>query len=272
MPDENLNRYLDTCIQAARDGGESLVRWAGRVDSRVKGAGNDLVTQADLASQAAVRDVILAAFPDHAVLGEEEQLGHDPAESAEYRWIVDPLDGTTNYVHGLPFYCVSIALEHRGELLVGAVFDPNRDECYTAAAGGGAWCNGRPIAVSRTQRLADALTVAGFPYELRADSPDMELFVDLAPRCRSVRRTGSSALNLCYLAAGRFDLFGCYSTKPWDVAAGVLIAAEAGGVVTGPTGGAFRPSDGRFLAAATPALHRQLLDRAMQVAGQPGLA
>jgi myo-inositol-1(or 4)-monophosphatase len=177
---------------------------------------------------------------------------------AEYRWITDPLDGTTNYAHGVPHYCVSLALERSGDLLVGAVYDPVLDECFTAAAGRGARLNERPIATSGVSELSEALAAVGFPPDVQPNSPDLLLFLEMLHHCQAIRRTGSSALNLCYLAAGRFDVYWSYSTKIWDVAAGALILREAGGAITSPSGGDFVLETGHFLAAANEKLHAQL--------------
>ncbi len=158
----------------------------------------------------------------------------------------------------MPHYCVSLALERRGELIVGAVFDPVLGECFTAAAGQGAQLNGQPIRTSRVSALGDGLAAVGFPPGAGRDCPDLLLFLEMLPRCQAIRRTGSSALNLCYVAAGRFDLYWSFSTRIWDVAAGALILREAGGEISSPEGGPFLLEEAHFLAAATPALHAQL--------------
>jgi myo-inositol-1(or 4)-monophosphatase len=257
----DFENFLQICEEAVRAGGQVIQDWVGRTEVRKKGPA-DLVTQADFASQEAVRRIVLGAFPDHCLLGEEAEeasKGAFKASRAEYRWIVDPLDGTTNYVHGVPFYCVSLALERNGELLVGAVFNPVDNECFTAVLGQGAWLNGRPIHASHITLLSEALAVGSFPYNVGPDSADLKMFLAMIPRCQAIRRTGSSALNLCYVAAGRFDLFWSYSTHIWDVAAGALILREAGGLVTSPTGGEFSLEEAHFLATATQELHIQAL-------------
>ena len=286
----DFDDYMRVCETAVRAGGQVVQDWAGRFDVRKKGPA-DLVTQADFASQEVVRKMVLTAFPDHSLLGEESrglsQFSSASAESrtadhkpqpgrcttnrsrdgcttkAEYRWIVDPLDGTTNYVHGVPHYCVSLALERNGRLLVGAVYNPVLDECFTAIAGRGAWLNGRPIHVSGVSTLSESLAAVGFPPNVPPDAPDLRLFLAMIPRCQGIRRTGSSALNLCYLAAGRFDLYWSYATRIWDVAAGVLIVREAGGCVTSPDGGEFSLEEAHFLATATPELHARLREIAV---------
>jgi len=252
-----MNDYLRVCEEAVRLGGRVIQGWVGRFDVREKGPA-DLVTQADLASQEAVRKTVLGAFPQHSLLGEEKGPNEPAMARAEYRWIVDPLDGTTNFVHGVPHYSVSLALERNGELLVGAVYDPMLDECFTAAVGQGAHLNGQPIRASRVAALSDALAVCSFPPSVHRDSPDLLLFLEMVSATQGIRRTGSSALNLCYVAAGRFDLYWSYSTNIWDVAAGVLILREAGGCITSTTGGGFRLGEAHFLAAANPELHAQL--------------
>jgi myo-inositol-1(or 4)-monophosphatase len=262
----DASKYLRVCEDAVRAGGQVVQQWAGRFEVRKKGPA-DLVTQADFASQKLIRRIVLGAFPNHSLLGEEREPGDAPAARTEYRWIVDPLDGTTNYVHGVPHYCVSLALERNGELLVGAVYDPVLDECFTAAAGQGARLGGRPIHASGVVELSESLAAVGFPPNVPSNAPDLLLFLEMLPLCQAIRRTGSSALNLCYLAAGRFDLYWSYSTNIWDVAAGVLIVREAGGCVTSPTGGQFSPEEARFLAAATPSLHAQLREVAAKAVG-----
>ena len=253
--------FLRVCEAAVRAGGQAVQDWAGRFDVRKKGPA-DLVTQADLASQEVVRRTVLEAFPDHCLLGEETEpissQAPRAADRAEYRWIVDPLDGTTNYVHGVPHYCVSLALERNGRLLVGAVYDPTLDECFTAVEGQGAWLNGRPIHTSEVAALSEALAAVGFAPNTQPDAHDVLVFLDMLPRCQGIRRTGSAALNLCYVATGRFDLYWSYSTRIWDVAAGVLIVREAGGCITSPEGREFSLEEASFLAAATPELHARL--------------
>jgi len=259
-----MSDYLEVCEKAVRAAGAVLLDRMGRVEVREK-ARSDLVTEADFASQKVVRSMVLTAFPDHVVIGEEDQppVGGPPSglprKEPECRWLVDPLDGTTNYVHQVPHFCVSLALERSGRLLVGAVYDPVADECFSAAAGEGARLNGKQIRTSKVSSRSQALATVGFPAAVDADSPDLKLFLAALPECQALRRTGSAALNLCYLAAGRFDASWCYSTKSWDVAAGVLLIREAGGVVTAPNGGPFVLDDAHYLAAANCQLHAELL-------------
>jgi myo-inositol-1(or 4)-monophosphatase len=273
---DTISDYIEVCEKAVRAGGDVLLEKFGRVRAREKSP-SDLVTEADFASQEVIRRTIVTAFPDHAVLGEEsepeepEGAGSEterPPEPLEHRWLIDPLDGTTNYVHRVPHFCVSVALERAGELLVGAVYDPLSKEFYSAAAGRGGFLNGRRIGTSDARRVAETLAAVGFPAAASPDCPDLRMFLAALPHCRALRRTGSASLNLCYVAAGRFDAFWCYSTKSWDAAAGVLLIREAGGVVTAPNGGPFVLEEGHFLAAANGRLHAELLT----LAAKAGLA
>ena len=263
-----VDDYLRVCEEAVRLGGRVVQSWVGRIEVQKKGPA-DLVTQADFASQEAVRQTVLSAFPEHSLLGEERDRDRvEPAaDRTELRWIVDPLDGTTNFVHGEPHYSVSLALERNGELLVGAVYDPLLDECFTAARGQGARLNGRPIHTSGVSHLSEALAAVGFPPNVRPDSLDLLVFLDMLNRCQAIRRTGSTALNLCYMAAGRFDVYWSYSAKIWDVAAGVLLLREAGGCITSPEGGDFILEQADFLAAANKGLHASLLEVATAAVG-----
>jgi len=256
-----ISEYVKVCETAVRAGGRVLLERIGRVEVREKSP-SDLVTEADFASQEVVRQTILTAFPDHLVIAEEDQPADAgvarPLAPAEHRWFLDPLDGTTNYVHQVPHFSVSLALERSGELLVGAVYNPMNGELFSAAAGRGALLNGNPIRTSEVSHLPHSLAAVGLPSSVRPDSPDRVLFLAALTRCQALRRTGSAALNLCYVAAGRFDAFWSYSTKSWDVAAGALLIREAGGVVTAPDGGAFVLEEAHFLAAANKRLHAEL--------------
>jgi myo-inositol-1(or 4)-monophosphatase len=209
----------------------------------------DLVTEVDLECEQMCRAVVAARFPDHAVLAEEQ--GADPAvKESRYRWVFDPLDGTTNYAHGLPIFCASLALEIDGRAEVGAVYDPTRRELFTAERGEGAFLNGNLLKVSETRDLLDALLVTGFPYELQNHATDLvDLFGAFLGRARAVRRLGSAALDLCYIAAGRFEGFWEQFLKPWDVSAGALIVEEAGGRMTGIDGSPFDASAGHLIAS-----------------------
>jgi myo-inositol-1(or 4)-monophosphatase len=246
--------HLAVCERAARAGGAALLQWVGRIEAQEKGP-SDLVTQADLASQEAISAVLGTAFPRYQLVSEEGETRLDPA--AEYAWVVDPLDGTTNYVHQFTHYAVSIALVHRGRPVVGVVLDPVHNECFSAERGGGAYLNGRRITTSSVERLADTLAAASFAAKVQPDSPEVAQFVAALLQCQAVRRTGSAALNLCYVAAGRFDAFWALSTKAWDVAAGALLVEEAGGTITCYDGRPLELSRPHPLACATSALHER---------------
>jgi myo-inositol-1(or 4)-monophosphatase len=253
-----MPQYLPAAEQAARAGGEILLDFQHRITGREKGP-RDLVTEADLASQRRIREILLAKFPDHDFLGEEDDPQAPPAAGRDYRWIVDPLDGTLNYVHGMQAFAVSIALEHRGEIIAGAVFDPIMNECYTAAQGEGARLNGKPLKASACQTAGASLVAASFPPLVDRNSLEVVRFLAALEACQGVRRLGSAALNLAYVAAGRLDAYWATSVKIWDIAAGVLLVREAGGLVTHVTG---RPLDLRnpeLLAAASEPLNRELV-------------
>jgi myo-inositol-1(or 4)-monophosphatase len=190
----------------------------------------DLVTEIDLLSEKFIKEQIATHYPKHQILAEEG--GITPAAS-EYRWIVDPLDGTTNYAHRYPVFCVSIALEHAGRVVLGVIYDPMRDEIFVAEAGGGATLNNRPIHVSDTATLKDSLLVTGFPYDIKTSQKNnLNYFMIFSMNARAVRRDGSAALDLCYAAAGRFDGFWEMKLGAWDAAAGALILQEAGGKIS----------------------------------------
>jgi myo-inositol-1(or 4)-monophosphatase len=234
-----LTDYLDAAQQAALKGAEVLEGWRGRFRAREKGRA-DLVTEADFASQAAIRDSLLGRFPGHAFLGEED--GPNPARppaGAPPTWIVDPIDGTTNYVHDVPAYCVSIGLEVDGELVVGVIYDPRQREMFAGAVGRGATLNGAPLRVSAAAELGEALLSTGFPPDMNERSPQLDWWGIFSAKAQSLRRTGSTALNLAYVAAGRFDGYWGFDNNVWDVAAGVVLIREAGGRVTGVDGGAY---------------------------------
>jgi myo-inositol-1(or 4)-monophosphatase len=217
----------------------------------------DLVTEVDLAIEGRFREMVAERFPDHAVLAEE--LGGSQAILPGYCWVFDPIDGTTNFTHGVPIFCSSLALEIDGAADVAAVYDPTRRELFTAERGGGAFLNGRPIRVSAARDLVDAMLVTGFPYDVH-DRVDeiVGLFGAFVGRARAVRRLGSAAVDLCYVAAGRMDGFWESDLKPWDIAAGSLIVAEAGGRVTSMQGDPFSSRTGQVV-ASNAVLHEQMI-------------
>ena len=228
---------LNFAIRVARDAGSLLRDRVGtRIDIDHKGAIN-IVTDVDLASEKLIREAISTYYPRHEILAEEGGLSES---ESEYRWIVDPLDGTTNYAHGYPVFCVSIALECKGEVVLGVVFDPMRDELFAAEKGSGATLNNRAIRVSKTMELMQGLLSTGFPYDIKTSKlTNLDHWANFAMNAQALRRDGAAALDLCYVACGRFDGFWELNLSPWDTAAGALIVAEAGGLVTDFAGEAF---------------------------------
>ncbi|HEY6508891.1 MAG TPA: inositol monophosphatase family protein [Vicinamibacterales bacterium] len=252
-------QFLATATEIVLKAGE--IQRARRVSGfRVdKKSSIDLVTEVDLECERMCRAVLADRFPEHDILGEELSPDAQATPTSRHRWVYDPLDGTTNYAHGLPIFCSSLALEIDGQAEVGAVFDPSRDELFTAERGVGAFLNGTRLRVSSTASLIDALLVTGFPYDVHKQSGDLvRLFGAFLSKARAVRRLGSAALDLCYVAAGRFDGFWEQHLKPWDVAAGALIVTEAGGTITGMDGTRFDPQAAHLI-ASNGVLHPELL-------------
>ena len=238
---------LTTAVEAVVRAGDLQMAHFGR-DFEINKKGTiDLVTEVDLAVERMFRALIAERFPDHQILAEE--LGGAAAVPPGPCWVFDPIDGTTNFAHGLPIFCASLALEIDGIAQVGAVYDPNRRELFTAERGGGAFLNGAPLRVSSAARLVDAMLVTGFPYDVHSRVDEIVgLFGAFVGQARAVRRLGSAAIDLCYVAAGRLDGFWESDLKPWDIAGGALIVSEAGGRVTGTDGGAFTSRGGHVLA------------------------
>ncbi len=206
----------------------------------------DLVTEADRASEALIADRLRARFPRHDVIGEE---GLRVESGSDYRWYVDPLDGTTNFAHGFPVFCVSLAVEHQGKLLAGVLYDPTRDELFTAEKGSGAYLNQRRIHVSTVGNIGECLVGTGFPSYKRHKNPNIHFYHQITLRTHGVRRAGSAALDLASVAYGRLDAFWEFNLNPWDTAAGVLLVEEAGGKVSDMFGGPFRLTSEQVLAS-----------------------
>jgi myo-inositol-1(or 4)-monophosphatase len=254
MAESELLTWLDVAREAARAGAAVLEQWRARFQVREKGR-FDLVTEADLGSQKAVFEHLARRFPQHALLGEEDSgPRRTPGPDAPPTWIVDPLDGTTNYVHDCPMYCVSIGLQVAGELVVGVVFDPSRQEMFAAAKGHGAFLNNDRLQTSRAGGLDQALLATGFPAQLKGAEPSLVWWRHFSVRTRSLRRTGSTALNLAYVAAGRFDGYFAFDNNAWDVAGGAVLVREAGGTISNIDGSAFDPFTPDAL-ASNGALH-----------------
>ena len=225
-----MRDYLAVAVEAAKLGGDILRECYRRVKTVEFKGETDLVTDVDRRSEKEIVDLLTSRFPHHSILAEE---GTSREISSEFKWVIDPLDGTTNYAHGYPVFCTSIALEQNQDIVAAAVYQPMTDELFVAERGGGAFRNGRRIEVSRVAELKRALLATGFPPQVR-QSPEQALrhFSTFVRRAQSIRRDGSAALNLCYVALGLFDGFWETHLKPWDTAAGLLVAREAGGVVS----------------------------------------
>jgi myo-inositol-1(or 4)-monophosphatase len=257
-----LPEFLDAAVAAARRGAEILESWRTRFSVREK-ARADLVTEADQASQDAIKAHLLGRFPDHHFLGEEESVGKHleatrPAPDAPPTWIVDPLDGTANYVHDVPAYCVSIGLWADRKPVLGVILDPRQNELFTAAAGHGAFLNGKPMRVSAVPTVRDGLISTGFPSNFHKQQKNLEIWAKASEHVQALRRTGSTALSLAYVAAGRFDGYWAFDNWAWDVAAGAVLIAEAGGTVTCSDGTPFDPFRSDSL-MTNGSLHAELL-------------
>jgi myo-inositol-1(or 4)-monophosphatase len=254
-----VDEIIQDCERAAGMAAKILLKMQGKTHVREK-APADLVTEADLASQQAIFTFLGQRYPDFGFLG-EEQIDADPRHgSGDYCWIVDPLDGTTNYVHGLDNFCVSIALRHQKQVVLGVILDPVRNEKFTSIAGKGAFVNGQRLKTSDTSSLRQALIAASLPPQVARDSAEIKRLVNVLCECQSFRRMGSAALNLCYVAAGKLDGYWATSVKIWDVAAGVLMIQESQGIVTALDGGLFQLENPQLIAAGSPELHRDLLE------------
>jgi myo-inositol-1(or 4)-monophosphatase len=255
----DLNRYLDAAKEAARRAAEVLESWRRKFQVKEKGR-FDLVTDADLASQRVIQAYLSSLFPDHAFLGEEEGAGKTrPGPDAPPTWIIDPIDGTTNYVHDYPFYCISIGLQIADDMVVGVVYEPVRKEMFAAAKGAGAWLNDERMHTSPAATLDQALLATGFPPDLRGHEAALDWWRYFSYHAQSLRRTGSTALNLAYVAAGRFDGYYAFDNHVWDVAGGIVLVREAGGIVTNVDGSEYDPYTPDALATNGP-LHPALVE------------
>jgi myo-inositol-1(or 4)-monophosphatase len=253
----DIVKFLTVASEAANAAG-MIIRenWQEPKQIEHKGA-IDLVTTVDRDSERCIVDILRRHFPEHSILAEEQTnwLG----ANNDYRWIIDPLDGTTNFAHGYPHFCVSIALEFSGEVILGFVYDPLRDECFQATLGSGATLNGGPIHISATQELDKSLLATGFPYDHRENADSyLSYFKAFTMRSQGIRRSGSAALDLCYVAAGRLDGFWELKLKPWDVAASALIVKEAGGLMSDFVGRSFSITGNQTL-ASNGVIHGEML-------------
>jgi myo-inositol-1(or 4)-monophosphatase len=263
-PEAAAPEWAPKASAIAREAGARLREFFSQgVATEYKG-GVDIVTVADRTAEKLIRERLAEAFPEHGIYGEE---GTRDRLEGEFRWYVDPLDGTTNFAHGLPQFCVSLGLEKRskgiapdedGTLVAAVIYDPLRDELFAAERGRGARLNGRPMHVSRTPELAEALVATGFPSRKRHDNPNIHFYQEFTLRSHGVRRAGSAALDLAYVAAGRLDGFWEFNLNPWDTAAGILLVEEAGGRVTDFSGNKFK-LDSREILASNNLIHGELV-------------
>jgi len=253
--------------QIAREAGALLMGHFNRhIKIEYKGEA-DLVTVADRSSETLIRERIREHWPAHDILGEEQGLVDT---GSDYRWYVDPLDGTTNFAHSFPVFCVSLAVEHKGQRIAGVVYDPTRDEMFSAEQGSGAYLNEQRIRVSSIAKLAESLVATGFPSHKRHKNPNIHFYHQITLRTHGVRRAGSAALDLCYVASGRLEAFWEFNLNPWDTAAGVLIVEEAGGRVTNFADGPFH-IDSREVLASNGLIHESLVTEFQQIFAGRGL-
>ena len=250
---------LNFAIEVARDAGNLLLEKFGRITAITKKGDINLVTEADLASEELIIERIRSYHPKHSILAEEGGDVVTIGGGSTWKWIIDPLDGTTNYAHGYPCFCVTLALEHDGEIVLGVTYDPTRNETFAAEKGRGATLNGKPIRVSATEKLSEALIVTGFPYDFKHRENFTRHITEFMLSSRGVSRDGSAAIDMAYVACGRFDGFWEEGLNPWDVAAGKLLIEEAGGAITYYDGSKFsiyKPP----ICASNGRLHDQMLE------------
>jgi myo-inositol-1(or 4)-monophosphatase len=239
---------LDLAIRAAREAGEILQQYAARGFHIANKGRIDLVTEADLASERHIKGLIISHYPSHHILAEESGISRQGEMADDYLWIIDPLDGTTNFSHGLPCYAVSIGIERSGEMIYGVIYDPTRDELFAAERGGGAMLNGKKIVVSDIDHLERALLVSGFPYDIRERMDEyLPAWRKFLEKAQGVRRLGAASIDMCAVASGRMDGFWEHGLNPWDTAAGWLLIEEAGGLVTKMDGSPFDNNKGNLL-------------------------
>ncbi len=251
------SRLTNDAGEIAREAGLLILELSKKSRQIQYKSARDMVTEVDQASEAYIVAEIQKRYPTHEVLAEE---GGASANQSDYRWIIDPLDGTTNFVHGFPVFAVSVGVEFKGDLCAAAVFDPNRDECFSAGKDEGAFLNGKSIKVSETQELGKSLLATGFSY-FNDDyfKLNMELWASIYGKTQGLRRAGAAAIDLAWLACGRLDGLWEFSLKPWDIAAGALLVTEAGGTVSGPQGEALDLTKGHII-AANPHIHGSIID------------
>lgn len=251
-----MTGLMEFAQNLARQAGELLTEKFTKENQVYYKGSIDLVTEADKMSEELILREISRRYPEHGIMSEESDQKN---EQAALRWIIDPLDGTTNYAHGFPFFCVSIALEEEGDVVLGVIYDPIRDELFTSEKQGGVYCNGRKLLISSVNDLSRSLLATGFPYDIRVSKDNnLNFFCAMAVKAQAIRRPGAAALDLAYLAAGRLDGFWELKLKPWDTAAGCLMVTEAGGIISdmeGKTWNLFSPN----LVASNGLIHEQMM-------------
>jgi myo-inositol-1(or 4)-monophosphatase len=260
--------FLEAAVEIAREAGAVLREELAQPPDIAYKAEFDLVTQADRRSERLIVDRLQSYFPEHAIAAEE---GTGKDSSSEFRWHVDPLDGTTNFAHGYPFFCVSMALARNSELLLGVIYNPIADELFSAARGEGATLNGKLIRCSKNPNLGKSLLCTGFPNHKRLANPNIHYYWDFTLKSHGVRRDGSAALDLAFVACGRFDGFWEFGLKPWDTAAGVVLVEEAGGKITDLEGNPYIPG-GASILATNHLIHPEMQKIAEEIAGRNGAA
>lgn len=261
----DTKKYIDTAIKAAKKAGEIIINNLGfmiKEDIEVKSV-SDYVTRVDKEAEEIVIDIIKKAFPEHCFLAEESA---QKAKTGDYCWLIDPLDGTTNYIHGFPVFCVSIALQYQGKIVLGVIFDPVKNELFTAEKGKGAFLNNLKLQVCHLDSLEHSLLATGFPFRSKELLDEyLTLFKNLFFKVSGIRRAGSAALDLAYVACGRVDGFFELGLNPWDVAAGSIIISEAGGIVSDFRGTEDYLLSGNILAGSSETIHRELLNESVKV-------
>ncbi|MDH5424254.1 MAG: inositol monophosphatase [Gammaproteobacteria bacterium] len=254
-----MKPMMNIAVRAARDASKVIVQYMDRIDHLpvVTKERNDFVTEVDQKAESIIIRTLKQAFPDHSILAEES--GRSGENTSEYQWIIDPLDGTTNYLHGFPQFSISIALKHKNKLVLGVVYDPLRQELFTASLGDGAYLNNRRIRVSKQMGLSGALLGTGFPYkDVRHLDAYLGMFKSFFPEAAGIRRAGSAALDLAYVACGRLDGFWEIGLQSWDIAAGALLVREAGGIITDFSANEDYLENGNVI-AANPKVFNQML-------------
>jgi len=266
----SLPDYISTASEIARRAGALLLEYFARgVKTEYKGAGTvDVVTEADRASEKLIVESLRAAFPNHGIVGEE---GSRSQSGGECIWYVDPLDGTTNFAHGFPVFCVSLGLARDNEVIAGVVFDPTRNELFAAERGSGATLNGKKIRVSEVAALGESLLGTGFPSKKRHLNPNIYFYHQLTMKTHGIRRAGSAALDLSCVASGRYDGYWEFNLNPWDTSAGVLLVEEAGGTLTHVDGSKFDVAASRDVLATNGLIHRELHNEMLAVMQGRGL-